>query len=69
MSTNPPLLDLRLLPTAGVAVLIGEALVDALLLPFRVVLAFLFAASRKRDVATLILKKSLHAAKDAHPPR
>jgi hypothetical protein len=36
VSTSPPLLDLRLLPTAGVAVLIGEALVDAPLLPFRV---------------------------------
>jgi hypothetical protein len=72
VSTVPPALDRRLLPTAGVLALIGDALVDALLLPFRVVLALLLASRRKREIAERIeasLERSPHAAKDEHPPR
>ncbi len=57
-----PALDLRLLPTAGVARLIGEALLDLLLLPPRLLLAAVTCASRKRVIAELVRAKGQRAA-------
>jgi hypothetical protein len=56
VSTDPRALDRRLLPTLGVLSLIGDAVVDALLMPLRVVLALLLSGHRKREVAELLGK-------------
>ena len=66
---EPARLDRRLRPTSGVLLLIGSAVADLLLLPFRVALAFCGAQRRQRDIAALIREKSPHAAQDPHPPR
>jgi len=67
---SPPVeLDRRAWPTAGVATLIGAALVDLALLPFRVALAIVRAGARRRDITDLIHRANAHAAKDANPPR
>lgn len=55
-------LDRRLAPTAGVARLVGEALLDLLLLPLHVVLALLFCRARQREVAELVRARGRHAA-------
>lgn len=55
-------LDRRLLPTAGVARLIGEALLDLLLLPPRLLLAMATCTSRQREIAALVRAKGQRAA-------
>lgn len=59
--TEPPL-DRRLRPTAGVWLLIGEALIDLVLLLPRVALAALLAHRRRRAITDLIRSKGRHAA-------
>ena len=55
--------------TAGVARLFGEALLDLLLLPGRVVLALLLSRRRKAALLDLIRRKALDAPQDPHPAR
>lgn len=55
-------LDRRLVPTAGVVRLVGEALFDLLLLPARIAGAFLFARARQREIAELVRAKGRHAS-------
>jgi len=54
--------DRPLAPTAGVARLVGEALLDLLLLAPRVALALLFCRARQREVAELVRARGRHAA-------
>ena len=58
---NDDALDRRLAPTAGVARLVGEALLDLLLLAPRVALALLFCRARQREVADLVRARGRHA--------
>ncbi len=55
-------LDRRLRPTAGVARLLAEALLDLLLLLPRVLFAATRAAARRRAIAALIRARGPHAA-------
>jgi hypothetical protein len=64
-----PRLDRRLLPTAGVATLIAQALVDLALLPLRSALVVLLARPRRREIAALLAAQGLDASQDPHPPR
>ena len=55
--------------SAGVLVLLGEALVDLLLLLPRAFASLLLAARWREQTRALILSKAIHAPQDAHPAR
>ncbi len=55
--------------TRGVLILIGEAAVDLLLLPWRIVLSLLRAHRWREETRRLILSEATHAAPDPTPPR
>jgi hypothetical protein len=55
--------------SGGVLVLLGEAFVDLLLLPLRVVASLLLAGRWREQTRRLILSKAIHAPQDAHPAR
>jgi len=55
--------------SGGVLVLLGEAFVDLLLLPPRVVASLLLAGRWRAQTRRLILSKAIHAPQDAHPAR
>ena len=57
-ATPAPKLDRRLAPTAGVWRLIGETLVDLVLLPARVLHAVVTARRRKAEMSDLILGRA-----------
>jgi len=60
--------------TSGVFVLIGEAALDLLWLPWRVAASLVLARRWRATTRRLILAQAsppetIHAAQDAHPPR
>lgn len=54
-------LERPLAPTAGVLLLIGEALLDLLLLPPRLVLAAFRAEARRGEITRLVCAKDRNA--------
>ncbi|MSR45590.1 MAG: hypothetical protein EXS13_00720 [Planctomycetes bacterium] len=59
---DEPPFDRRLFPTAGVARLFVEALLDLALLAPRVLFAAALAAARRREIIALVRTKGRHAA-------